>query len=126
MRRAAIAAIRDERGLGSIARNGADASARLLAIERLTDRAEIESVALRGEHADAAEAFVRHRIGRVRREAEADQRIATVVVVDLEAIVEVVLGQALLQSARIARLVGAVAAAYHVQAVAAHRQFTTR
>src|SRR6187549_2134366 len=50
VRRAAIAAVRDEKSLGSIARHGAEAGARLVALERLTEPAEIESVALRGEH----------------------------------------------------------------------------
>ena len=58
MRRAAIAAVRDQRSLGSIARHAAEGGARLLAVERLTDAAEIEGVAMRGEHADAAVAAV--------------------------------------------------------------------
>ena len=53
-----IAAVRDQKSLGSIARHAAEGSARLLAVERLTDAAEIEGVALRGEHADAAVAAV--------------------------------------------------------------------
>ena len=47
-----------QKSLGGIARHAAEASARLLAVERLTDAAEIEGVALRGEHADAAVAAV--------------------------------------------------------------------
>ena len=46
VRRAAIAAVRDEKALGSIARHAAEAGARLVALERLTDAAEIEGVAL--------------------------------------------------------------------------------
>ena len=51
-------AVRDQKALGSIARHAAEAGARLLAVERLTDPAEIEGVAMRGEHADAAVAAV--------------------------------------------------------------------
>src|SRR6185436_10637773 len=58
VRRAAIAAVRDEKALGSIARHAAEAGARLVAIERLSDAGEIEGVALRGEHADAAVAAI--------------------------------------------------------------------
>ena len=50
--------MRDEKALGSIARHAAEAGARLVALERLTDAAEIEGVALRGEHADAAVAAI--------------------------------------------------------------------
>ncbi len=50
--------VRDEKSLGSIARHAAEAGARLVALERLTDAAEIEGVALRGEHADAAVAAI--------------------------------------------------------------------
>ena len=50
--------MRDEKSLGSIARHAAEAGARLVAIERLSDAAEIEGVALRGEHADAAVAAI--------------------------------------------------------------------
>ena len=59
VRRAAIAGgARRESRSGSIARHAAEAGARLVALERLTDAAEIEGVALRGEHADAAVAAI--------------------------------------------------------------------
>ncbi|HWI19496.1 MAG TPA: hypothetical protein VNT81_17200, partial [Vicinamibacterales bacterium] len=57
-RRAAIAAVREQKVLGSIARHAVEAGARLVALERLTDAVEIEGVALRGEHADAAVAAI--------------------------------------------------------------------
>jgi hypothetical protein len=50
--------VRDEKALGSIARHAAEAGARLVALERLSDAAEIEGVASRGEHADAAVAAI--------------------------------------------------------------------
>ena len=52
----------------------AEASARLIAIERLTDRAEIEGVALRGEHADAAVAAIDKLTDAVGRDADGDRR----------------------------------------------------
>jgi hypothetical protein len=58
LRRQAVEAIGDERLLGSVARHAAEAGARLLAVSRLTDASELEGVAIRGEHADAAVAAI--------------------------------------------------------------------
>jgi hypothetical protein len=46
--------VNDAKALGGIARHAADAGTRLIAIERLGDPVELEAVATRGEHADAA------------------------------------------------------------------------
>ncbi len=54
VRRAAVEQATDDKALGSIARHATDPGTRLLAIERLNDQAELEAVAARGEHADAA------------------------------------------------------------------------
>ncbi len=54
IRRQAVEAIRDQKVLGSVARHAVEPAARLLAASRLTDPVELEGVAVRGEHADAA------------------------------------------------------------------------
>ncbi len=54
IRRTAVAGVRDQKLLGGIARHAAEAGPRLLAVTQLTDASEIEAVAVRGEHADAA------------------------------------------------------------------------
>lgn len=54
VRRAAAEQVNDPKALGSIARHATDPVTRLLAVERLSDAAELAAVAARGEHADAA------------------------------------------------------------------------
>ena len=54
LRRQAVEALSDPKLLGSIARHAAETGVRLLAVSRLGDAAELESVAVRGEHPDAA------------------------------------------------------------------------
>ena len=49
-----MALLAEPKALGGVARHGLDAGTRLLALERLTDAAELEAVALNGEYADAA------------------------------------------------------------------------
>jgi hypothetical protein len=58
LRQQAVEALSDQKLLGSIARHAAEPGPRLLAVSRLTDQAEIEGVASRGEHADAAVAAI--------------------------------------------------------------------
>lgn len=54
LRRRAVEALTDARLLGGIARHAVLASVRLLAVGRVHDAGELEAVALRGEHGDAA------------------------------------------------------------------------
>jgi hypothetical protein len=54
VRRAAVEQVTDQKALGGIARHAGDAGMRLLATGRLSDQAELEAVASRGEYADAA------------------------------------------------------------------------
>jgi hypothetical protein len=54
VRRSAVEQVTDQKALGGIARHAADAGIRLLATGRITDLAELEAIAARGEHADAA------------------------------------------------------------------------
>ena len=58
LRRRAVEALTDPRLLGSIARHAALASVRLLAVSRVHEAGELEAVALRGEHGDAAVAAI--------------------------------------------------------------------
>jgi hypothetical protein len=51
---AAVAQISDAKALGGIARHAPDSGTRLMALERLSDPAELEAVVMRGEFADAA------------------------------------------------------------------------
>jgi hypothetical protein len=53
-RRSAAEHISDQKVLGGIARHAIDPGTRLIAIGRVTDATELEAVAMRGEHADAA------------------------------------------------------------------------
>jgi hypothetical protein len=54
VRHAAVEHLMDQKALGSIARHAPDATTRLVAVAKLTDESELEAVAFRGEHADAA------------------------------------------------------------------------
>jgi hypothetical protein len=57
-RRQAVETIRDQKLLASVARHAAEAGPRMLAVARVTEQAELEGVALRGDHPDAAVAAV--------------------------------------------------------------------
>src|SRR5690606_896052 len=57
-RRQAVDAIRDQKVLAGVARHASEAGPRMLAIGRVSDAAELEGVALRGDHADAAVAAI--------------------------------------------------------------------
>ncbi len=54
IRRAAVDALQDPKGLGSVSRHAADAGTRAYALQRLTDPEEIAAVALKSEHTDVA------------------------------------------------------------------------
>ncbi len=54
----AVSHVTDAKALGGIARHAADSGTRLMALDRLSDKAELEAVVMRGEFADAAIAAI--------------------------------------------------------------------